>query len=238
MLLIWSLRKSSSCAARSLAELNFSACRIPAALAAANSAMHQAREKMAKPASMATTCSKSASVADKNFIMSSNLFTSQPMLAPKSVTGSVSFNTLADLHSQSGYGTPFAQCVAPGIMASHNVRCWLTERAHTQYVKDNLPASRNHCSSWSRSCSRSCEIEPYSSSPNASAQIAATRSRNRLPQLCVTILRGRVGTLPIMTDARAHLCEALCGMIACLTTSAVVCCRASQWSMEVRPRPL
>mmetsp|Transcript_7819 Transcript_7819/g.21970 ORF Transcript_7819/g.21970 Transcript_7819/m.21970 type:complete len:201 (+) Transcript_7819:395-997(+) len=199
--------------------------------------MHHARLKSTKSTSTTMTCSHAGSTAARNPIMSSNLFISHAMLLPSAVRGGVSLKYffLPQLHV--GWSWPVTGSTLPDGFAPQMLSCCETENAQTQYVVSSFPESFSQVSISSMSTSRRAATILYSSSCKASAMMPATRSRNRLPQLCVTILFGLVGTCPIMISAYAHLWLLLNGMIAWRTTSSVVWTEGSKCSMYFDPRP-
>mmetsp|Transcript_106637 Transcript_106637/g.340281 ORF Transcript_106637/g.340281 Transcript_106637/m.340281 type:complete len:288 (+) Transcript_106637:48-911(+) len=108
---------SSSCMASWLT--NFKCCRMPMLSAAASSATHQARLKSPKARSTAITWEKIGSAAERNDIMSSNLFIWQWMLLLSlSRKGGVLLKYTVAPQLQTGCSTPvFGSTVRAGLCA-------------------------------------------------------------------------------------------------------------------------
>ena len=150
--------------------------------ASTSSATHQALENKLKSLSMATTCKKSWEyLRCKCFIMQSNLFSSHS-------TG-WSLKYFGVLQLQEGNTSPVTVSSTP-MELPQMLACWLMQRAQIQYWVSSIPLS----ASLSHKISSSPQLRLWATPSqrdrcNASASTAATRSRNRLAQWCVTILR-------------------------------------------------
>mmetsp|Transcript_7507 Transcript_7507/g.17980 ORF Transcript_7507/g.17980 Transcript_7507/m.17980 type:complete len:223 (-) Transcript_7507:1376-2044(-) len=168
-------------------------CLSLASSAFTSSATHQALRKSTKPASTATTCEKCGFFLESRAIMSSNLFISHPMLwpfdGPSVDSGAVVFSIFGRPHVQPGCTCPVTESRSPSRF-SQMPACWFTAKAQIQYTRSEVPRSRISASSTDTSSSSRAATSPKLLSPAASAMTAATRSRNRFRQECVTIRSG------------------------------------------------
>mmetsp|Transcript_91884 Transcript_91884/g.287583 ORF Transcript_91884/g.287583 Transcript_91884/m.287583 type:complete len:226 (-) Transcript_91884:197-874(-) len=199
---------------KALGERTFIRWLMPISDATASSATHQALEKSRKSRSTAMTWPKPRSVAASQAIMSSNLFISQLMLAPSSRSGWLVLPNFAAPQLQRGNSRPVTASFPWPQFVLQMPACWFTEKAHTQYARPSTPLASSHCSSFSGSTSSSSATFSKFDSRRASATMAATRSRKRFPQLCVTMLCGRVGAPFISTSAMEDSLAELRGMMA------------------------